>query len=53
MVTNGEDSMLHATSPAGCIQGVPVFSLAPLLVLCYPILTFQFGSDYLAGGARR
>jgi len=40
---------------ASCLQGGPVFSLAPVLVLCYPIHTFQFGSDYLnefANGAR-
>jgi hypothetical protein len=35
-------SMPHASS----LQGGPVFSLAPVLVLCYPIHTFQFGSIY-------
>ncbi len=44
-------SMLHAN----CLQGDPIFSLAPFFVLCYPIHTFQFGSIYfneLASSAR-
>ena len=40
-------SMLHA--PANCLQGRPVFSLAHVFVLCYPIHTFQFGSIYFIG----
>ena len=40
---------------ANCLQGDPIFSLAPVFVLCYPIHTFQFGSIYFnefASGAR-
>jgi hypothetical protein len=37
--------MPHANSH----HGRPVFSLAPVFVLCYPIHTFQFGSIYYFG----
>ena len=44
-IRNPQSAILHAN----CLQGDPIFSLAPVFVLCYPIHTFPFGSIYFSG----